>query len=250
MTAGRTSGPLGRTEDSPVADFALDRGASALHPPPRNRRLDRRDESFLRSASFFSQADRHHNASRIDLPQDLIDAQGGLFEAVSMQTAFGSILGGIAKGGAPRDDRILTTSPDVIVSTNLGCWSRHNLISRIAGERHPQGSGNLEHAALDRMAERPATTGLRINERNNPMSPSFRASWVFAYGKLLGWRDVAARRRRIPERPVRHNQNLELCALWPREQTAPPMRRSGHRPHLVRPELVGKSRQPRRPRRE
>lgn len=38
------------------------------------------------------------------------------------QTAFGKILLDLAKGGSPLADRIVTTSPDVTVSTNLGAW--------------------------------------------------------------------------------------------------------------------------------
>ena len=38
------------------------------------------------------------------------------------QTAFGKILLDLAKGGSTLADRIITTSPDVTVSTNLGAW--------------------------------------------------------------------------------------------------------------------------------
>ncbi|SEH13031.1 pyruvate dehydrogenase E1 component [Sphingopyxis sp. YR583] len=40
----------------------------------------------------------------------------------STQVAFGKILFELAKSGAPLADRIVTTSPDVTVSTNLGPW--------------------------------------------------------------------------------------------------------------------------------
>ena len=40
----------------------------------------------------------------------------------STQAAFGRILLDLAKSGHPLADRILTTSPDVTVSTNLGAW--------------------------------------------------------------------------------------------------------------------------------
>jgi pyruvate dehydrogenase E1 component len=40
----------------------------------------------------------------------------------STQAAFGKILLELAKGGSPLADRIVTTSPDVTVSTNLGAW--------------------------------------------------------------------------------------------------------------------------------
>jgi pyruvate dehydrogenase E1 component len=40
----------------------------------------------------------------------------------STQAAFGKILLDLAKSGTPLADRIVTTSPDVTVSTNLGAW--------------------------------------------------------------------------------------------------------------------------------
>jgi pyruvate dehydrogenase E1 component len=40
----------------------------------------------------------------------------------STQSAFGNILLALAKSGDPLADRIVTTSPDVTVSTNLGSW--------------------------------------------------------------------------------------------------------------------------------
>jgi pyruvate dehydrogenase E1 component len=43
-------------------------------------------------------------------------------EEQSTQAAFGKILLDLAKTGGPLADRIVTTSPDVTVSTNLGAW--------------------------------------------------------------------------------------------------------------------------------
>lgn len=43
-------------------------------------------------------------------------------EEQSTQAAFGKILLEISKAGGPLADRIVTTSPDVTVSTNLGAW--------------------------------------------------------------------------------------------------------------------------------
>ena len=43
-------------------------------------------------------------------------------EEQSTQTAFGKILLDLARGGSELADRIVTTSPDVTVSTNLGAW--------------------------------------------------------------------------------------------------------------------------------
>jgi pyruvate dehydrogenase E1 component len=52
-------------------------------------------------------------------------------EEISTQAAFGKLLDQIAKSGGPLADRILTTSPDVTVSTNLGPWvNRRGLFAR------------------------------------------------------------------------------------------------------------------------
>lgn len=53
-------------------------------------------------------------------PVPAIAAPAG--EEQSTQAAFGRILLDLAKAGSPLADRIVTTSPDVTVSTNLGAW--------------------------------------------------------------------------------------------------------------------------------
>ncbi len=54
------------------------------------------------------------------VPVSAIPAPDG--EEQSTQAAFGRVLLEIAKAGGPLADRIVTTSPDVTVSTNLGPW--------------------------------------------------------------------------------------------------------------------------------
>lgn len=56
--------------------------------------------------------------ARFDVPE--ITTPDG--KAQSTQAAFGKILLDLAKSGTPLADRIVTTSPDVTVSTNLGAW--------------------------------------------------------------------------------------------------------------------------------
>src|SRR5690606_39273311 len=62
---------------------------------------------------------RRRNAPRIPVPELAIPESKG---PVSTQAGFGRILDDIAKQGGPLADRIVTTSPDVTVSTNLGPW--------------------------------------------------------------------------------------------------------------------------------
>ncbi|HEX4297512.1 MAG TPA: 1-deoxy-D-xylulose-5-phosphate synthase N-terminal domain-containing protein [Devosia sp.] len=94
--------------------------------------LPRRElENFLRAAPFFSGGDRRLHAPPIEVPGDLVRPPARAFETVSTQAAFGRILEGIAKSESALADRVLTTSPDVTVSTNLGPWvNRRELFSR------------------------------------------------------------------------------------------------------------------------
>ncbi|WP_324809048.1 transketolase [Sphingomonas sp. LY29] len=61
---------------------------------------------------------RPRDFGRIDIPA--LPAPTG--EEQSTQAAFGRVLLDLAKTGAPIAERIVTTSPDVTVSTNLGAW--------------------------------------------------------------------------------------------------------------------------------
>ncbi len=86
-------------------------------------------QSFLRNAAFFAAGPRRYSAPRIASP-------GPVFlddDVLSTQAGFGRILDQIAKTGGPLADRIVTTSPDVTVSTNLGGWvNRRGLFARQA----------------------------------------------------------------------------------------------------------------------
>jgi pyruvate dehydrogenase E1 component len=61
---------------------------------------------------------RQRSFGTVDIPA--IPAPAG--DEQSTQAAFGRILLGLAKAGGELADRIVTTSPDVTVSTNLGAW--------------------------------------------------------------------------------------------------------------------------------
>lgn len=84
-------------------------------------------ESFLAAVPFSTAGCRQHQAPRIAGigPKFLGEA------TISTQAAFGKILAGIAKTESELARRIVTTSPDVSVSTNLGPWiNRRHLFSR------------------------------------------------------------------------------------------------------------------------
>jgi len=84
-------------------------------------------EAFLDSVPFAGKGRRRLQAPRIPVgPFPRIEAKG----RVSTQAGFGRILDEIARAGGPLAERIVTTSPDVTVSTNLGGWvNRRGLFS-------------------------------------------------------------------------------------------------------------------------
>ncbi|HML10366.1 MAG TPA: transketolase [Stellaceae bacterium] len=75
--------------------------------------------AFLRSVPLAASATRRIDSARIAVPDDIPPPRA---RRQSTQEAFGRILGGIAASDRELAKRIVTTSPDVTVSTNLGAW--------------------------------------------------------------------------------------------------------------------------------
>jgi pyruvate dehydrogenase E1 component len=85
---------------------------------------------FLDAVPFTAKGQRRRHAQRIMVPDRLVSEAKG---SVSTQIGFGRILDEIARAGGPLADAIVTTSPDVTVSTNLGPWvNRRGLFARQA----------------------------------------------------------------------------------------------------------------------
>lgn len=86
-------------------------------------------EDFLGQIPFFADGPRRFSADTIAVPSlDELDDRDQ-----STQAGFGKILDQLAKSGSELADRIVTTSPDVTVSTNLGGWvNRRGLFARDA----------------------------------------------------------------------------------------------------------------------
>ena len=85
---------------------------------------------FVARAPFFATRDRRHRAPAIPVPATLA-APDSVGKTVSTQMGFGQILHEIARGDDDFAARIVTTSPDVTVSTNLGPWvNRRGLFAR------------------------------------------------------------------------------------------------------------------------
>jgi pyruvate dehydrogenase E1 component len=84
--------------------------------------------AFLAAAPLAGSGRRWHDAPRVAVPPSFPTPRG---TTLSTQEAFGRILGDIAAAGGPFAERIVTTSPDVTVSTNLGPWvNRRGIFDR------------------------------------------------------------------------------------------------------------------------
>ena len=83
--------------------------------------------TFLREVPFFAAGPRRFSAPTVA-------SAGPIFlddDVQSTQAGFGKILDALAKSKSELADRIVTTSPDVTVSTNLGPWvNRRGLFAR------------------------------------------------------------------------------------------------------------------------
>jgi pyruvate dehydrogenase E1 component len=84
--------------------------------------------AFLDRAPLAGPAARLHDAPPVEVPASLPVPRG---ERLSTQEAFGRLLGDIAASDTELARRIVTTSPDVTVSTNLGPWvNRRGIFDR------------------------------------------------------------------------------------------------------------------------
>ena len=97
-------------------------------------------QAWLDQVPFFAKGQRRFTAPKLPAPGavTLKDRE------ISTQAAFGKILDEIARGDGPLAGRIVTTSPDVTVSTNLGgfvnrrgLWARDEMADTFRDERIP-----------------------------------------------------------------------------------------------------------------
>jgi pyruvate dehydrogenase E1 component len=85
--------------------------------------------AFLDRVPFFANGRRRFSAPEIATPGPVLLTD----KVLSTQAGFGKIMDDLARQGGPLADRIITTSPDVTVSTNLGGWvNRRGLFARNA----------------------------------------------------------------------------------------------------------------------
>ena len=85
-------------------------------------------EAFLAAAPFNREGRRRLTAPAIEVPQQLSFKPS---PQMSTQQGFGLVLNELARGDTELASRIVTASPDVTVSTNLGAWvNRRGLFAR------------------------------------------------------------------------------------------------------------------------
>jgi pyruvate dehydrogenase E1 component len=98
-----------------------DRFAGLVVPPERLA-------AFLEELPLAGSLPRRHDAAPVEVPP-VLPVPGGA--RLSTQEAFGRLLGDIAAGDGAFATRVVTTSPDVTVSTNLGPWvNRRGIFDR------------------------------------------------------------------------------------------------------------------------
>lgn len=85
-------------------------------------------DEFLRRVPFAQKGRRRFEAPAVTVPDALaVPTQ----KSLSTQAAFGLILNEIGRERSPLAERIVTTAPDVTVSTNLGAWvNRRGLFAK------------------------------------------------------------------------------------------------------------------------
>ncbi len=87
-------------------------------------------QRFVDETPFFAAGRRRLTAPTVPVPAALIYPAPGA-KPISTQMGFGQILNEIAREDTPLATRIVTTAPDVTVSTNLGPWvNRRGLFAR------------------------------------------------------------------------------------------------------------------------
>ncbi|WOE76711.1 transketolase [Alterisphingorhabdus coralli] len=129
--AGHKDNHAGLMTVSQMREFQADMGvAEGVEWEPYAGIADKAAaEGMMASAPFFSQGTRRYKAPVLEAG-DTIWLED---RELSTQAGFGKILDQIAKSDSQLSDRLLTMSPDVTVSTNLGPWvNRRGLFAREA----------------------------------------------------------------------------------------------------------------------
>lgn len=110
---------------------------------------------FLDAVPFGRSGARRYRAPRVDVPSRFEPPSG---DKLSTQEAFGRFLSDLARRHPDLADRVVTSSPDVTVSTGLGSW----LNRRAIFGRHDQGDHFKDERILSALNWKMSTQGQHI----------------------------------------------------------------------------------------
>jgi pyruvate dehydrogenase E1 component len=129
--AGHKDNHAGLMTTAQMAGFQAQMGVRAGHEWDRAEGLGITEATL---DAILARVPFNTGPRRLNAPQVAVPAIAPPEDAeISTQAAFGKILDALAKTGSDLADRIVTTSPDVTVSTNLGPWvNRRGLFARDA----------------------------------------------------------------------------------------------------------------------
>ena len=129
--AGHKDNHAGLMTPAQMADLQSRLGVRAGHEWDKWEGEDAaRCQAAVDAAPFLAAGSRRLTAPKIPVP-DRLPTQDLRSKPISTQMGFGQILNEIAREGGAFADRIVTTAPDVTVSTNLGPWvNRRGLYAR------------------------------------------------------------------------------------------------------------------------
>jgi pyruvate dehydrogenase E1 component len=128
--AGHKDNHAGLMTPAQMADLQQRMGVRAGHEWDKWEGTHAALHDTITAAPFFAAGPRRLTAAKIPVPPALpaVDLRS---KPVSTQMGFGQILNEIAREDSPLAARIVTTAPDVTVSTNLGPWvNRRGLFAR------------------------------------------------------------------------------------------------------------------------
>src|SRR5246500_4899307 len=141
-------------------------------------------EAFLAAAPFNREGRRRLTAPTIEIPEHLSFTPA---PQMSTQQGFGLLLNEIARGDSELAARVVTASPDVTVSTNLGAWvNRRGLFAR------------AEKADLFRSEKIPSTFNWDASPRGQHIELGIAEMNLFILASALGLSHAINGERLLP----------------------------------------------------
>jgi pyruvate dehydrogenase E1 component len=120
-------------------------------------------ENFLEDVPFAARFPRTHDAARVAVPESF---KPQIQDRMSTQDGFGKILYEIASGNDEIANHIVTVSPDVTVSTNLGPWVNRRGIFHLGEQSDSSASAHPSSAQRWVMSRDGQHVELGIAEQN------------------------------------------------------------------------------------